>query len=78
MPIGYRWQMVLIPHNSINFLLVALFMVVAPWASASTAKEVTWDDLIEEAWVKEVQAEMAVLGRLGFLQDGTEAANKAM
>jgi hypothetical protein len=77
-PIGYRWQMVLIPHNSINFLLVALFMVVAPWASASTAKEVTWDDLIEEAWVKEVQAEMAVLGRLGFLQDGTEAANKAM
>ena len=78
MPIGYRWQMVLIPHNFINFLLVALFMVVAPWASASTVKEITWDDLIEEAWVKEVQAEMAVLGRLGFLQDGTEAANKAM
>ena len=53
-------------------------MAVALSASASAVREITWDDLIEETWVKEVQAEMAVLGRLGFLQDGTEAANKAM
>lgn len=50
-----------------------------PAAGASTAiKEITWDDLISEKWVKEMQAEMTLMGRLGFLEDGTEAANKAM
>ncbi len=65
-------------RNFISFLSVFVFLVMAPVAGGSTVREITWDDLIEEAWVKEVQAEMAVLGRLGFLQDGTEAANKAM
>lgn len=50
-----------------------------PAAGASTAiKEISWDDLISEKWVKEMQAEMTLMGRLGFLEDGTEAANKAM
>jgi hypothetical protein len=50
-----------------------------PAAGPSTAiKEITWDDLISEKWVKEMQAEMTLMGRLGFLEDGTEAANKAM
>lgn len=78
MPIGYRWQMASTLRNFISFFSVFVFLVMAPVAGGSTVREITWDDLIEEAWVKEVQAEMAVLGRLGFLQDGTEAANKAM
>jgi hypothetical protein len=70
--------MVLTLRKFIRLCLAALFMAAALSASASAVREITWDDLIEETWVKEVQAEMAVLGRLGFLQDGTEAANKAM
>jgi hypothetical protein len=50
-----------------------------PATGATTAvKEISWDDLISEKWVKEMQAEMTLMGRLGFLEDGTEAANKAM
>lgn len=79
MPIGYRWQMVSTPHRFINLFLGLFLLAGVSFTFASSApREITWDDLIEEAWVKEVQAEMAVLGRLGFLQDGTEAANKAM
>jgi hypothetical protein len=61
-------------------LFLGLFLLagVSSTFASSAPREITWDNLIEEAWVKEVQAEMAVLGRLGFLQDGTEAANKAM
>ena len=51
-----------------------------PAAAGATGaiKEISWDDLISEKWVKEMQAEMTLMGRLGFLEDGTEAANKAM
>jgi hypothetical protein len=41
-------------------------------------KTITWDDLIDEKWAKSMQAEMMAIGRLGFLKDGTEAADRAM
>lgn len=50
--------------------------------SAGLAKEayktISWDDLIDEKWAKSMQAEMMAIGRLGFLKDGTEAADRAM
>jgi len=46
--------------------------------AADTYKTITWDDLIDEQWAKSMQAEMMAIGRLGFLKDGTEAADRAM
>ena len=39
---------------------------------------ITWDDLMNVKWVKEIQAEMLALGRLGFLKDGSPQADQAM
>lgn len=53
----------------------------APAAASQAAgapRLVTWDDLIDVKWAKEVQAEMAVVGRLGFMKDGTESADRAL
>ena len=46
--------------------------------AADAYKTITWDDLIDEQWAKSMQAEMMAIGRLGFLKDGTEAADRAM
>ena len=46
--------------------------------AADPYKTITWDDLIDEQWAKSMQAEMMAIGRLGFLKDGTEAADRAM
>lgn len=53
-------------------------LLPAPAHAQPAPKTITWDDLIDVKWAKEVQAEMAVLGRLGFLKDGTEAADRAL
>ncbi|MEY3952117.1 MAG: hypothetical protein RL320_919 [Pseudomonadota bacterium] len=47
-------------------------------ASTQAAKVITWDDLMDVKWVKEIQAEMLALGRLGFLKDGSPQADRAM
>jgi hypothetical protein len=49
-----------------------------PLYAAPTVKTITWDDLIDERWAKSMQAEMMAIGRLGFLKDGTDAADRAM
>jgi uncharacterized protein len=41
-------------------------------------EEVLWDDLIPKKWFGEIKAQMAALGRLGFLVDGSEEADAAM
>jgi hypothetical protein len=53
--------------------------LASPMAKAADPyKTITWDDLIDEQWAKSMQAEMMAIGRLGFLKDGTEAADRAM
>jgi len=47
-------------------------------AVAQEAKVIHWDDLMDVKWVKEIQAEMLALGRLGFLKDGSPQADRAM
>lgn len=53
-----------------------------PSATQPSAKivyeEVIWDDLIPKKWFSEIKAQMAALGRLGFLVDGSEEADAAM
>lgn len=52
--------------------------VAQPAAKSSGPQEVTWDDLLPEKWVGEIKAQMAAVGKLGFLADGSEAADAAM
>jgi len=39
---------------------------------------IDWNDLMPEPWVKEMTKEMAAVGKLSNLQDGSDEANKAM
>jgi hypothetical protein len=57
---------------------LSLFVLLAPPAFAEAPKVITWDDLMNVKWVKEIQAEMLALGRLGFLKDGSPQADQAM
>jgi uncharacterized protein len=56
--------------------ILGLFVLGVAWAKP--ALEISWDDLIDEKWAKQVQVEMMALGRLGGLKDGSEAADRAM
>jgi uncharacterized protein len=47
-------------------------------ASKVVYEEVIWDDLIPQKWFGEIKAQMAALGKLGFLVDGSEQADAAM
>lgn len=57
---------------------VGLFLGATRGMAADAYKTITWDNLIDEQWAKSMQAEMMAIGRLGFLKDGTEAADQAM
>jgi len=80
-------------NRSIPFLSLCLTLglIVSLWASPVLAQpattpaakpagvqEVIWDDLLPEKWVGEIKAQMAAVGKLGFLVDGSEAADAAM
>ncbi|MEY3969963.1 MAG: hypothetical protein RI968_224 [Pseudomonadota bacterium] len=75
-PLLLRWLVAL----CLLFSLSSFFSMGQAQARPSSAvpPEISWDDLIDERWAKEMQAEMMALGRLGFLKDGTEAADRAM
>ena len=61
--------------------LTALIGLQALSASAqptASVKTITWDDLLPTHWANEIKLQMAAVGRLGFLVDGSEQANEAM
>jgi hypothetical protein len=41
-------------------------------------REIDWDALLPPHWVAEIKSQMAAIGKMGFLIDGTEAADEAM
>jgi hypothetical protein len=41
-------------------------------------KEIMFDDLLPAKWLSEIKIQMAAIGRLGFLVDGSEEADRAM
>jgi uncharacterized protein len=62
---------------------LALFFIVSPpsvhaQAGSAPYKEVIWDDLLPAKWASEIKVQMAAIGRLGFLVDGSEEADQAM
>lgn len=48
------------------------------WAQTDGYKTIDWNDLMPDPWVKEMTKEMASMGKLAYLQDASEEANKAM
>lgn len=46
--------------------------------SGRAYREIIWDDLLPPHWVAEIKSQMAAIGKMGFLIDGTEAADDAM
>ena len=56
----------------------ALAMAGRAWAQTDGYKTIDWNDLMPDLWVKEMTKEMASMGKLAYLQDTSEEANKAM
>lgn len=65
----------LLSYAALSIIMLGLSLHTA---HAQPAKVITWDDLMDVKWVKEIQAEMLALGRLGFLKDGSPQADRAM
>lgn len=53
-------------------------LFINPASAKTVYEEVIWDDLIPKKWFGEIKAQMGLLGRLGFLVDGSEEADAAM
>ena len=58
--------------------LIGLQALPASTQPAASVKTITWDDLLPTHWANEIKLQMAAVGRLGFLVDGSEQANEAM
>jgi len=58
--------------------LIGLQALSASAQPAASVKTITWDDLLPIHWANEIKLQMAAVGRLGFLVDGSEQANEAM
>ena len=66
----------------LSLIFLAALIGLQPWAisaqPAAPIKTITWDDLLPTHWANEIKLQMAAVGRLGFLVDGSEQANEAM
>jgi hypothetical protein len=58
--------------------LIGLQALSASAQPTASVKTFTWDDLLPTHWANEIKLQMAAVGRLGFLVDGSEQANEAM
>jgi hypothetical protein len=47
-------------------------------ADSVVYKTIDWNDLMPEAWVKEMTKDMAAMSKLSYLQDSSDEATKAM
>jgi uncharacterized protein len=47
-------------------------------SASPTYQEIIWDDLLPSKWLSEIKLQMAAIGKLGFLVDGSEEADQAM
>ena len=62
-------------------LCVALFHLLfaaAVFAQTPGYQKITWDDLLNEEWYQQMKKDMASYGRMAFLKDGSEEAEKLM
>ena len=58
--------------------LCSLLFVVTVFAQTPGYQKITWDDLLNEEWYQQMKKDMASYGRMAFLKDGSEEAEKLM
>jgi hypothetical protein len=62
-------------------ICLALFQVLvvcSAMAQTPGYQKITWDDLLNEEWYQQMKKDMASYGRMAFLKDGSEEAEKMM
>jgi hypothetical protein len=72
----------------INFFRLSLFklsvtvfqllLAASVFAQTPGYQKITWDDLLNEEWYQQRKKDMATYGRMSFLKDGSEEAEKLM
>ncbi len=55
-----------------------LLLAVSVFAQTPGYQKITWDDLLNEEWYQQMKKDMASYGRMSFLKDGSEEAEKLM
>jgi hypothetical protein len=55
-----------------------LLLAVSVFAQTPGYQKITWDDLLNEEWYLQMKKDMASYGRMSFLKDGSEEAEKLM
>ena len=55
-----------------------LLLVASVFAQTPGYQKITWDDLLNEEWYQQMTKDMATYGRMSFLKDGSEEAEKLM
>lgn len=58
--------------------LCSLLFAVTVFAQTPGYQKITWDDLLNEEWYQQMKKDMASYGRMAFLKDGSEEAEKLM
>jgi uncharacterized protein len=71
--------------NLVKFTLFKLFLGLfsllisaSVFAQTPGYQKITWDDLLNEEWYQQMKKDMASYGRMAFLKDGSEEAEKLM
>jgi hypothetical protein len=55
-----------------------LLLAASVFAQTPGYQKITWDDLLNEEWYQQMKKDMASYGRMSFLKDGSEEAEKLM
>lgn len=58
--------------------LCHFLFAAAAFAQTPGYQKITWDDLLNEEWYQQMKKDMASYGRMAFLKDGSEEAEKLM
>ena len=71
--------------NFLKFNVIKLCVVVchfllfvSAFAQTPGYQKITWDDLLNVEWYQQMKKDMASYGRMAFLKDGSEEAEKLM
>jgi uncharacterized protein len=66
----YFWKICLV--------LFQVLVVCSAMSQTPGYQKITWDDLLNEEWYQQMKKDMASYGRMAFLKDGSEEAEKMM
>jgi hypothetical protein len=59
-------------------MVFQLLLAASVFAQTPGYHKITWDDLLNEEWYQQMKKDMASYGRMSFLKDGSEEAEKLM